>query len=390
MSAVQPPCGPPAEDRFRYVPFLDGLRAIAILSVLGFHKMGPISHAISDFFRFSGVDVFFILSGFLITSLLLQDLKDEGTVDLKWFYTRRTLRIWPMCFAVVIALLVLRKINWYTAGTAATFLINYDLAYNWGNGIWVACLWSLGVEEQFYLFWPLALLLFRKRPLAVSIGVIALVWAWRGARLLAGAHWLTVAASFDLRLDVLMFGCLAAILWARPETAALVRRALSPRWVPWVLVVLALGVAQTFSHPSVPGKLRQFLLWQLTMPLFFAFVSLFILSLMCQQDHPIARFLSWSPLRALGVLSYSLYLVHGHLFQEIRLAVAGPPAYGFKGVFREDVTVELLNFLGGLALATVCYYTIERPFLALKHYFEPRPRQPEAEAAPEAGQRQAA
>ena len=155
------------DGRFRHLPFLDGFRAIAILMVMAWHASGL--HTILYTRRFEvwiGVDAFFVLSGFLITSLLVQERQDSGSFSLRDFYARRVLRISPAYYVFLLSMLLYYGRPALRALAAcAVYIANYNHGREWGlyasypGGTFEAVvpMWSLCIEEQFYLLWPLAL-----------------------------------------------------------------------------------------------------------------------------------------------------------------------------------------------------------------------------------------
>jgi peptidoglycan/LPS O-acetylase OafA/YrhL len=156
------------EVRMGYRPELDGLRAVAVLAVVLYHLHGPQAPILGGFL---GVDLFFVLSGFLITRLLLEDHRRRGSISLRSFYRRRMARLFP-ALAVVLAFVTLDAVTigsggprtQLLAGVAAT--IGYSANWLWGTGHAFGTLdamWSLSVEEQFYVVWPFAFLLIMRR-----------------------------------------------------------------------------------------------------------------------------------------------------------------------------------------------------------------------------------
>src|SRR5438874_2564773 len=145
-----------------YQPALDGLRAVAVLAVFGFHAT---SSGVPG--GYVGVDLFFVLSGFLITSLLLEERVRTGRVRLSWFYARRFLRLAPALVALLLCYVLCYGLwkgdRWPTAlksaGLAAVYLSNWARSLGVNDMGWVGHTWSLSVEEQFYLLWPPLLLL---------------------------------------------------------------------------------------------------------------------------------------------------------------------------------------------------------------------------------------
>ncbi|MGH9194809.1 MAG: acyltransferase family protein [Acidimicrobiia bacterium] len=210
------------ERRLGYVPALDGLRGIAVLMVLGLHAF--------KFPRggFLGVDLFFVLSGFLITSLLLQEHAERGDIALRSFYRRRWLRLAPAHLSLVVAVsLVSAGIGIFTLewlGVSALHLTNVITVF--GNSETVhltfratSHLWTLAMEEQFYVLWPIALATMLRRDLSIKrmqvlvVFGIASVFLWRIYLTLEGAGASRIYAAPDTRADTLLVGCLLGLLW---------------------------------------------------------------------------------------------------------------------------------------------------------------------------------
>ena len=297
----RPSAVPAAPTTFRlgYQPTLDGLRAIAIVLVLLYHS-GVIS------WGFLGVDLFFALSGYLITSLLL----DERTIDLRQFYLRRCLRIMPALYAVVVATALL---TWFTplvpadaepAGFARLALGTIFFAANWvriylpsPSFVMLGQMWSLAVEEHFYLVWPGIVYLLRRRwperitPLlaATLLGIavsIATMFLHEGKRVYMGS---------DTRAHTLLFGCLAAQL-----------QRLYPRTCEaWARPMLAIAGAGIVGVLAVRASLPR-----LQYPIFAVSCSLAIVSVVARRTSVITPFLAAPPTVMLGRLSYGIYLWH--------------------------------------------------------------------------------
>src|SRR5688572_21510992 len=212
----------------KHVPELDGLRGIAILSVIVHHRLTPFSLQGG----FLGVDLFFVLSGFLITSLLLGEFRKTATISLRNFYMRRLLRLGP---ALLIYLCASLLVTWHNQlidirrqlkliAYAVFYSTNWRMAFRWDDVLDpTAIIWSLSIEEQFYLIWPLILfgcLALKVRPRYIIGGLILIVTA------IAINRWLLIAGGSDLtrlyygsdtRADALLLGCLFAFLSVRPS-----------------------------------------------------------------------------------------------------------------------------------------------------------------------------
>lgn len=200
-----------------HLPSLDGIRAVSILLVLLGHVGGTqglprLDLGVGDYAHL-GVVVFFVISGFLITSLLLSEHETHGRISLKLFYARRSLRIFPASYAYVATLVVLTLLGiihvparhiWY----AVTYMVNYLPDASWQVGH----LWSLSVEEQFYLFWPGLFVVFRpKEALKIAVAVVLLgpvarIAAWF---LLKGTPYYDLSL-FPTVADSLATGCVLA------------------------------------------------------------------------------------------------------------------------------------------------------------------------------------
>lgn len=202
------------------IPGLDGLRAISILLVLwghlvgtrGFHSNSAFWDRTRDFANL-GVRVFFVISGYLITLLLLREFEKTKAISLKNFYSRRALRIFPACYSFILLITIA-----YASGAihlhegdlwhAYSYTMNYSVHRSW----WVGHLWSLSVEEQFYLLWPAALLFlgFRK-GMRAAMGVVVCVPL---IRLATGYIWISqrplIGNTFQTVADTIATGCLLA------------------------------------------------------------------------------------------------------------------------------------------------------------------------------------
>ena len=296
------------------MPSLDGIRAISILMVLYGHLSGTRHFPVANPGGYGrwfgdvahlGVFVFFVISGFLITSLLMSEREMTGTISLKRFYLRRVLRIFPVFYAfiLVVAIAVLWGAIHLTARNfayALTFGFNYSKDHPWQLGH----LWSLSIEEQFYLLWPLMLVVLRARhALIVAIAAIftsallrAAIRAWV---LQAGPHvFVSKMTIFPAMCDYLAAGCALAMLrpWLLTQTWYL--HLTSSRWL-----VLAVPVVLLINR--VGGDPLVILLGA---PVTNVCLALLVESSTRHAGSLAGRFLNWRPVAFLGTLSYSLYL----------------------------------------------------------------------------------
>jgi peptidoglycan/LPS O-acetylase OafA/YrhL len=250
---MQPPAGPDDRtQRLRYLPALDGLRGVAIALVVSWHAFGWPARG------FLGVHLFFVLSGFLITTLLLQEWQQRGTISLRSFYRRRALRLFPGLAALLVAYTALHLVR-SVVGTAehdlATALkaVAYSAFYVTNvvqaSGVVLPVplnhLWSLAAEEQFYLLWPLLLVLalrFRAPVGLVEAGLVGAVGLVALERVRLGVEDASFARLYygpDTTFDPILIGCLLG-LWFVLDRAP---RPLRSDWVVRRLVVPSLVVA---------------------------------------------------------------------------------------------------------------------------------------------------
>ncbi|HWI87221.1 MAG TPA: acyltransferase [Sphingomonas sp.] len=335
-----------------YIPTLDGWRAIAIILVIGAHcqtmlinsgfSAGRIAAAALKKTGF-GVDVFFALSGFLITLLLLRERDKRGTIDLKGFYIRRVFRIIPpmAIYLLTIAALGFGNILPVTGREVAGSLA---FARNYMSGSWyTGHFWSLSIEEHFYAVIPCLLLLLSRRRqvlLILSVALIALCIATRAYEL-AHRDVFGSLAQFrtENRVDALLWGSIFAQLWAWPAARPLLDRLLAPRAVALFFAAAALAMALTqgqADHRTIAA----------------AILPLLIVHTVRHSDGRLGRLLETAPLRFVGRLSYSLYI------WQMLFLVEGPRRLGRL----QDFPLALIL---PVVLAITSYYMIERPMIAL-------------------------
>jgi peptidoglycan/LPS O-acetylase OafA/YrhL len=342
----------PAKTR---LPGLDGMRAVAVMGVIGIHLWSvgafPFTRFWWDLVRYGGdgVLVFFVLSGFLITWLLLSEEADAGKIHLGSFYLRRALRILPPALAYLLVLRLLGKLGyinvaWGDVARAAFFVRNIYF----GPPAETVHYWSLAVEEQFYVFWPLLLLLIPRRArLHTTVLLILAAPVWRYHLLADGPLGFREAWRTDYVYDALLIGCLLALL-RQDARAGRVLRASSAGHPAILLISLAAFAA---SHmPIADTRLGG----AICPSFFYAGIAMGINYLLFGGRASVDRFLNWRPVVWVGKLSYSLYLWQQlFCFQE-----AGFRVFWVKG-FPQNV---LLSFI----CAALSFYLIERPFQWLR------------------------
>jgi peptidoglycan/LPS O-acetylase OafA/YrhL len=328
----------------KYEPSLDGLRAIAIAAVFAYHCS---ARALPG--GWAGVDVFFVLSGYLITTILASEVTRSGRIDLKRFYLNRVLRLAP-AFTCLLAFMVFlgvcadsgaqRLAIFEAIGVSATYMMNWNRAFDWLPQYVLGHTWSLSTEEQFYLLWPPALLLIRhRRPLCWTIALIALVTLWRFHVALSGADPERTYNGFDTHADSLLIGCTLALIKPGQRIIHLAGR---------TAVLPVAGLAAIFACMGLRTIETQTV--GLTVA---ALCSAWII--VAALDHGwLARLLSLRPLVFTGRISYGLYLWH---FPIIHLAQAHPHL--------PRIAVLSFAFLS-YPVAIASYLLIEQPFLNMK------------------------
>ncbi len=328
----------------RRIPSLDGLRAISITLVVLSHlikwkhvSLGPVQ-AYGDL----GVHVFFVLSGYLITNLLLRERERSSTISLRDFYIRRAFRIFPAAFVflAIVTTLYWHEMRWYHTAAALLYVANMDSSRPWIFGH----LWSLSIEEQFYLLWPFTLKRWYLHRTAILLGVsmatplfIAALYAFRVKNGLLG--------SLPVFADQLAIGCLLAIFAPRLPKI--------PGYVA-LLMVAAMIFSPWFPATSAWRTLFMLFVVRPVLNVSIAGVVLHVI----QNPY---RALNWAPVVWLGNVSYSLYL-----WQELFCSNAALH-YGFVLV------------LPALVCAALSYYLVEQPMLRMR---DRRARKPEPIAPP--------
>jgi len=334
------------------LPALDGLRAVAAFLVVMYHfGVGNTSGGL-------GVLTFFVLSGFLITWLLLKEYDRYGNVSLRQFYTRRSLRIFPAFYCYFGGLLLLlvifnKRVVWGQAAWAALYVSNYYQAI-WGDpNTGFSHAWSLAIEEQFYLLWAPAFVWLRKRTgsmLPVLASTIGALWIYRAGLVLAGVGHGYVYEAFDTRADHLLIGCALAVM-LREERAPGLWNALCGSSI-WPVITVGLLATSTRLGDAYGTFYRDVIGFAVEPVL----VAVLIPQLIAFRGAAVGAWLNWAWVRYLGRISYSVYLYQQIVVGPAKTLLATAPA-----------PVQLLGAITVIiALGSASYYLVERPFLRLK------------------------
>ncbi len=341
-----------AADRPGRNAALDGFRALGVLAVMALHLGIPQARL-----GFMGVDVFFVLSGYLITSYLVAEWDRRGTLGFRRFYIRRLLRLVPALvpLLIVCGALVPRADQVATALGVANWAMVLNLVPGMGERLFVHT-WSLAAEWQYYLIWPpIFLLLARLRlPRAALAGLlVALAVAsgmWRGFVWQATGDLTHVHYGVDTRSDGLLLGTAVALLFSLPPVVAWLRHRRLVRPATWLAFLATVGMLVSGAPESafLAGGQSALVIG----------AALLLCGLLLDPPRALVRFLGHPALAWVGKISYGLYLwhlpIHGYL-QSVRgfpepIVIAGTLALSF-------------------AAAALSYYLIELPALQLKDHF---------------------
>lgn len=349
----------------RYFTAFDGLRAVAIAGVIWHHCLpGPQPGWLGR--AHVGVPLFFALSGFLITTLLLAEQRTTGTIALVPFWIRRSLRIFPLYYAVLASFALVLAFYPPTLGTRhffehllfhASYTSNWFIDYAVPHPVWFAFGWSLATEEQFYVWWPpLLRRLLRSGTAAVAMTLLGMICLDQLLEHRAFAAWLDPSGTTERVLasfaPALALGSLAAVLLADRRTF---------RWV-WALLGRRESAAACVC--ALAG-----LLWRPTGPFLLFELLLASLVVACSLTaSPVTRVLGSRPFAQVGRVSYGMYLFHVPVIGSWRRAL--PWLVEHPGML---FPAALLTSFGA---ATLSYRHIEAPLLAHKERFRPRGQQP--------------
>ena len=351
------------------IPSLDGLRAISILFVIVghcvggsalLHKMGPGSTLLFHLFGngFLGVSIFFVLSGFLITTLLLQEHERTERIDLRDFYFRRAFRILPPLYFYIAFVAI--SSHW-TGLSVSTSEIVVALTFTrnliFHPHVWeFQHFWSLCIEEQFYLLWPLALIFALKRGGKAAAAKMSLILIVLAPMLRVATYFvihrqtlrIDVQTTLPCRMDALMFGCLAALTIGTPAFERIYDFASKRIWIfpLFVWVPSNLLTWRFENYYSLP----------IGITLDGISIALFLVWCARNPQSIVGRFLNFKPIAHIGLISYSLYIWQTYFLHESNMT--------FAGRFPQSI---LFIFLA----AEVSWHTVERWSRSVRDTLEP-------------------
>ena len=342
---------------WRTIPSLDGLRAASVGLVIVGHYLaylpgleGRFPFAQLSWAGQSGVDVFFVISGFLITYILLQEDKANGSISLRRFYLRRFFRIFPP-FYVYLATVVVLSVWGFVPQDRRNLISAATYTWNYMSHVpsWLlAHTWSLSLEEQFYLAWPSLLVLLGKRKSRyLAVACVVFSPALRLATyVLAPSLRGMVPVMLHTRLDTIMFGCAIALFWDEPRFHFAITKLLRAD-------IVGCSIAYILVAPVLSERFQARYDWLIGYPLRGLLISIVMLYVVCKPTSRVGYTLNLAPVRHLGVISYSLYL-----WQQMFTA-------GHSWPFP-------VLFLALFACAEGSYWLVERPSLRMRDWIEAR------------------
>jgi peptidoglycan/LPS O-acetylase OafA/YrhL len=318
-----------------------------------------------------GVDLFFVLSGFLISSLLYAEMDRSGRIDLPRFWLRRGLKIWPSYYVIYVTAVAFISITVYYSGTSVSEYLtsawsNYVFLQNYVNPDkrWFAS-WSLCVEEHFYLVLPLVLLFlsrmgWQRRGIQLfCYAACVICLAWRLAAITAGTSTVTLWEQTHFRFDALCFGVLLSHVyryseasWARLNRSALVACCIA------LSGALIIGLIRPEGLLAMEG---------IGLTLLYVGFGFLLVRILNAEQQRFVRSRALNALRVLGVYSYTIYLA-----QVVALIVAKAAEYGLNHIGLAGGAMKPLIFIAtSILLGVLSSYAVERPFLRWRSHVLP-------------------
>lgn len=383
----------PAPIVGRHIPALDGVRGLAVLAVVIYHGMVTEQGTTIDRLVFSirqplwaGVDLFFVLSGFLITGILLDTRSTPNYF--RNFFARRVLRIFPLYYGVLVGLFVVLPLAGLAIPQVRAVVHGDYFSRLWDHQLWLwtytqnfllpeggqyglpglGHFWTLAIEEQFYLIWPFVVFFVRGRSLLwASLTICIAVCIFRPAALTYGLmdEWSVRHFTFT-RIDTLLYGAIAAIV---------VRDAQLLSWGMryWRVCVVLLSIVVSACWISA-GELgsENSLVEIFVFPAFgILFAIGILLAVVAESDAAPIRLLNRSWLRTLGKYSYSIYVFHWPIVWAIHEVVSRFSLYPRLLPFQamESLAATVLAFVVTIPLSMLSWYVYEQPWLRLKRHF---------------------
>lgn len=348
--------------KLRYVPELDGMRGFAILAVMLFHAGVPFLNG-----GFIGVDIFFVLSGFLITSLIINEYDATSRLNLKNFYVRRLLRLGPALLVLLLIFSFLSVVflskdkaqaNLVDSLISLFYMSNWARAFSIHPPDYLGHTWSLSIEEQFYILWPPTLLAllrtFDNRWIIAFVAFLIAMSSWmlRIYLIHFGVSFERLYNGLDTRADTLMIGCVLGIILSAGLLSNRVQLILS-KWISMLSPVAILSLI--LISLNMTWKNNQLYFW-----VFFAveiLTATLILHLFINRNSVIHKIFSMRCIVWIGSISYGLYLWHYPIFVAmVRLKFS-------------RLEVITYGFIMTFVVSTLSFYILEKPVLKFKRQY---------------------
>lgn len=385
--AAPSPSATPSVELRGHLSVLDGVRGLAVTMVLIFHFVSEmlttnwIERAIVDVTKYGllGVDLFFVLSGFLITGLLYE-ARDKPHY-LRNFYIRRVLRIFPLYYGVLVLVFFVAPLVPLLQGSTLNYLLERQAwAWVYAVNVYLALhtewsfsylnhFWSLCVEEHFYLAWPFVVLLLARRPKVLIATCLAISLGAMLARVIGvafGLDWWVTVVLTPFKLDGLALGAFLAVLMRQPGGIRWLIRATAP-----IAVIVCLLVIATFAWTVLISREHLEFVETIRASLFQILLACLLVSVMvAPKDKAVSRLFSSRPLVFLGTYSYGLYVYHHFISYYLVSNRTEIELERYVGSHGLAVALQAtLGIAASVAIAYISYEVFEKRFLALKHRF---------------------